>query len=142
MRWRRSRLRSTPSRSAAATAGTLILASGTGRRYAAPRAIVSIHASSGDEEEIYSYDRVGRQRYEGVFRDRADLPDEWYPLTGDRSYYLTPKQALEMDLVDAILGEGEAAEDMTRRTEPRVEAGPAAAGRPEAPQAAGGDGGS
>ncbi len=119
------------------SAGTLILASGTGRRYAARRAIISIHASSGDDQEFYSYDRVGRRRYEEAFRDRAELPDDWYPLTGDRSYYLTPEQALEMDLVDAILGDGETA-NAAPPAEGEVEAAPAQGRVEAAPVAVGG----
>lgn len=109
------------------SAGTLILASGTGRRYAAPRSIVSIHANREDGGVLYSHSLADRVRFEEVFREHAELPAHWYPLTSDRSYYLTPEQALEMGLVDAILGAGEPREEPAAEPAVRLEAGVAAA---------------
>jgi len=85
------------------SAGALILAAGTGRRYATPNAVLMIHASlDEDSKRPYSYERLALQRYERIWRERADLPDEWFPMVGGEEYYLSPQEALQFKLIDEI----------------------------------------
>ena len=85
------------------SAGALILAAGTGRRFATPNAVLMIHASlDEDSKRPYSYERLALDRYERVWRDHADLPEEWFPMVGDEEYYLSPEQALQFKLIDEI----------------------------------------
>ena len=85
------------------SAGALILAAGTGRRYATPNAVLMIHASlDADERRPYSYERLARERYERVWRERAQLPTEWFPMIGGEEYYLSSEEALRFKLIDAI----------------------------------------
>jgi ATP-dependent Clp protease protease subunit len=87
------------------SAGTLILAAGA-RRYATANAMLMIHASLDEDlERPYSYERLALQRYERVWRERAKLPDDWFPMVGGEEYYLSPQQALEFDLIDEIVAE-------------------------------------
>lgn len=86
------------------SAGALILAAGTARRYATPNTVLMIHASlDEDPKRPYSYERLALERYERVWRERADLPDEWFPMIGGEEYYLSPQEALQFKLVDEIV---------------------------------------
>ncbi|MGD9762299.1 MAG: ATP-dependent Clp protease proteolytic subunit [Candidatus Binatia bacterium] len=86
------------------SSGALILAAGTGRRYATPNAVLMIHASldDGGGKESYSYERLALARYERIWRERATLPDEWFPMIGGEEYYLSPQEALQFRLIDEI----------------------------------------
>jgi len=86
------------------SAGALILAAGTGRRYATPNTVLMIHASlDEDSKRPYSYERLALDRYERVWHERAQLPEEWFPMVGDEEYYLSPDQALQFKLIDEIV---------------------------------------
>jgi ATP-dependent protease ClpP protease subunit len=85
------------------SSGALILAAGTGRRYATPDAVLMIHASlDEDSKHPYSYERLALERYEHVWRTRAELPDDWFPMVGGEEYYLSPQEALQFKLIDEI----------------------------------------
>ena len=85
------------------SAGALILAAGTGRRYATPNAVLMIHASlDEDTKQSYSYERLALQRYERVWRGARQLPDAWFPMVGGEEYYLSPQEALEFKMIDEI----------------------------------------
>ena len=85
------------------SAGALILAAGTGRRYATPNAVLMIHASlDEDTKESYSYERLALDRYERVWREHAVLPADWFPMVGGEEYYLSPDDALRFKLIDEI----------------------------------------
>jgi ATP-dependent Clp endopeptidase proteolytic subunit ClpP len=85
------------------SAGTLILAAGTARRYASPNAVLMIHASlDADPKRPYSYERLALERYEEIWRQRAKLPADWFPMVGGEEYYLSPQEALQFGLIDEI----------------------------------------
>jgi ATP-dependent Clp protease protease subunit len=88
------------------SSGALILAAGTGRRYATPDAVLMIHASldedSKDAKHPYSYDRLALDRYERVWHERTEVPDAWFPMVGGEEYYLSPQEALRFKLIDEI----------------------------------------
>lgn len=85
------------------SSGTLILAAGTGRRYATPNAVLMVHASlDPSSRDSFSYERLALQRYERIWRRRASLPDAWFPMVDGREYYLSPQEALDFKLIDEI----------------------------------------
>lgn len=85
------------------SSGALILAAGTGRRYATPNAVLMIHASLDQAGKAsYSYERLALQRYERIWRRRAALPEPWFPMVGGQEYYLSPQEALDFKLIDEI----------------------------------------
>jgi len=95
------------------SAGALILAAGTGTRFATPNAMLMVHASLDEDlKESYSYERLALQRYERIWRQRAALPDDWFPMVGGEEYYLSPQEALRFKLIDAIVP----ADDPTHHT--------------------------
>ena len=87
------------------SAGTMILVSATGKRYATPNAILAVHINNEDSTEPYSAEPIEKHRDEQLFRSRARLPKDWYPMIGDRTYYLSAEDALEFGLIDAIRGD-------------------------------------
>ena len=88
------------------SAGALILAAGTGERYATDDAIIMVHASLADSSEDFTYDRLALARYEKVFRSKAQLPSDWYPMTSDKTYYLNADQALAYKMIDEVVRPG------------------------------------
>jgi ATP-dependent Clp protease protease subunit len=84
------------------SSGALILTSGTGTRRATENAIIMIHADLGDSTADYSFERLSRERYERVWSETSELPDDWFPMTDAESYYLSPDEALELGVIDEI----------------------------------------
>jgi ATP-dependent Clp protease protease subunit len=84
------------------SAGALILMSGTGHRSATPNALISLHASFFSDEGVDSHGALERARVEGLMRDKANLPDSWFPYEDDASHYFTAQRALELAIIDGI----------------------------------------
>jgi ATP-dependent Clp protease protease subunit len=85
------------------SAGAVILAAGTGRRYSTDSAIMMLHTNLADSEDPFSYGRLDRARYEDFWREAAELPTRWYPMTGEALYYLSPDEALQFGIIDEVL---------------------------------------
>lgn len=85
------------------SAGAVILAGGTGRRYATDRAIIMVHTNLVDSSAPFSFGRLDRARYEGFWREVAELPTRWFPMTGEETYYLSADEALQFGIVDEVL---------------------------------------
>ena len=83
------------------SAGALILASATGSRTISEYAIVMVHANLSDPKD----DRPAAlrlRRFQNLWRTYAKLPEGWYPMTGENTYYLSPEEAVEYGIADAI----------------------------------------
>lgn len=85
------------------SAGAVILAAGTGRRYAMDSAIIMVHTNLVDSSPPFSFGRLDRARYENFWRQVADLPARWFPMTGESTYYISADEALEYGIVDEVL---------------------------------------
>lgn len=92
------------------SAGTVILAAGTGTRTATPNAILSVHVNEmlpeddedGEEAGDHNYTRHELARFRGVYERYTSVPKDWFDAPGDNQYYLDAEQALRMELIDAI----------------------------------------
>jgi len=84
------------------SAGTMILAAGTGVRSASRNAIIMVHANAFDSQEPFSIEMKSNRRYERLWREKTDLPEDWFPMTRDEAYYLTPEEAVEMGIIDEV----------------------------------------
>ena len=84
------------------SAGAMIVAAGTGKRVAYSHALFSIHIAYNSQDLDMPYanrpDRVN-----AFLLDKAKLPEKWFPLEDDRSYYLSAVQAKEFALIDKVL---------------------------------------
>lgn len=84
----------------------LVLVAGTGQRSAAENSILMVHANLEDSVKPHSYERIDKARYEKLWRDHSKLPGNWFPMTSDKAYYLTPQEALEYAVIDKISSRG------------------------------------
>jgi ATP-dependent Clp protease protease subunit len=84
------------------SAGTIVLAGGTGRRRAFPGTVISIHVIEDPGDGKYSSPATYRGRAEEFWRRRAKLPESFFPMIGDRTYSLRAEEALELGVIDEI----------------------------------------
>jgi ATP-dependent Clp protease protease subunit len=84
------------------SAGAIVLAGGTGTRSATPNSLLMVHANVEDSAEEFSSGQLGVERESRFWMEHARLPKQWFPLTSDTTYYLSPEQALEYGIVDAV----------------------------------------
>jgi len=103
------------------SAGTVILAAGTGTRTATPNALLSVHVNDyqpGVDEFDLDLDARELARFRDVYRRYTDVPADWFEEPGDNQYYLDAEEALELGLIDQI-AEPEWQTPPERRAEPR-----------------------
>lgn len=96
------------------SAGSMILVAGTGTRTISRNALVMVHANLDDSSEPYSFERLALKRFHRLYQEKAHLPDDWYPLTGEDTYYLSPDEAKGFGLVDVISDHEPPSENPTR----------------------------
>ena len=86
------------------SAGTVILTSATGLRIASRNAQIMVHANldvpTGAEKN--NEEAMNRERINALYQKRAHLPDNWFPLTGGKKYYISAKAAHVYGLIDEI----------------------------------------
>lgn len=85
------------------SAGTVVLAAGTGMRAASANTVMSVHVNDywrGDDE--YDVDVQELSRFRRVYKQYTNVPQEWFDEAGDQQYYFDAKQALRMNLIDVI----------------------------------------
>jgi ATP-dependent Clp protease protease subunit len=81
------------------SAGSIVLAGGTGRRRAFPDTVITIHVV---DQSGSSSAGAYRKREEEFWRRRAKLPDRFFPMIGDVTYALSAAEALEFGVIDEI----------------------------------------
>lgn len=84
------------------SAGAMILLGATGKRYASVNSDIVLHFNRDDDNDIYSVEKINRERFEQLYRTKSRIPSDWYPLTGNRRLHLTAKEALSLGIVDEI----------------------------------------
>jgi len=84
------------------SAGAMILVAGTGRRFAYPNAVIAIHGGKKVGRVPPAYLRVVDAQVQALWKQRAKLPAEWFPLRGDAMHFLPPEKALEHGVIDEI----------------------------------------
>lgn len=83
------------------SAGAVLVASGTGERSAFSTSLFSMHISYGSNGTNQSFG-TPEDRENEYIQKITKLPESWFPLEDDRSYYLNVEQALEYGLIDRI----------------------------------------
>jgi ATP-dependent Clp protease protease subunit len=83
------------------SAGTLIVAAGTGTRIATPDALLMVHANLEDTDEPFAQESRELAREERFWKEHARLPADWV-LDSDQSYYLTADEAKQYGIVDVV----------------------------------------
>ncbi len=82
--------------------GAMILVAGTGRRFAFPNAVIAIHGGKKVGHVPQDYMRIVNQQIESLWKQRAHLPPDWFPLRGDLMHFLSSSKALEYGVIDEI----------------------------------------
>ncbi len=85
------------------SAGTLIVASGTGVRAAYENALLMVHDNLSENFGDYSVDDLENERMLHFWQNFKKIPGDWFTSAGDNMYYLNAEQALQMGLIDTIL---------------------------------------
>lgn len=83
------------------SAGTLVVAGGTGTRAATRDALLMVHANLADSDEPFAQEPREAAREHAFWRTRAHLPSDWQ-LDGDSSYYMTAEEARQFGIVDVV----------------------------------------
>ena len=81
------------------SACAMVLTAGSGRRTATPNTILMVHAHEPSDD----FDRLDIARDEKLWRENSSLPEDWYPMTAEKEYYLTAEQALNYKIIDEIM---------------------------------------
>ena len=91
------------------SAGTYLLASGTGKRYAFKSSRITIHTVGLDEEdddiesETYKYNNQLLYAETEFWSNLTKVPKEIYEAKDDTYFYLTANEALDFGLIDEII---------------------------------------
>lgn len=85
------------------SAGTLLVAGGTGTRTATPDALLMVHANLEASDEPFAQEQRELVREERFWKEHARLPGDW-ALDSDSSYYLTADEAQQFGIVDTVRG--------------------------------------
>ena len=93
------------------SAGSMILASGTGDRVVYPNTILGFHSLGDDEDDIFG------RRYINFWKRSANLPAEWLTRRDSEMIYFSPEKAIKHGVAD-ILVSGEADMDKSLEVEP------------------------
>jgi ATP-dependent Clp protease protease subunit len=84
------------------SAGTVILAAGTGTRRATPNALMSVHVNPYETGDEFEFDTRELARFRAVYRAFTDVPEVWFDQEGDNQWYFDARRALDMRLIDEI----------------------------------------
>lgn len=85
------------------SSGAIILACGTGERSATENSIIMVHANVDTSENVLDGDYHYQRLYEGMWKKNSNLPEEWFPMTRDMSYYFDADTALKYGVIDNII---------------------------------------
>jgi len=83
------------------SAGTLVVAGGTGTRAASRDALLMVHANLDGSDEPFAQEPRELAREARFWKTRARLPGDW-DLDGGGSYYLTAEEAKQFGIVDVV----------------------------------------
>ena len=89
------------------SAGTVVLASATGKRLAFSTSRIIVHIalseSCSEDDETYSPEAQEAYIYKLFWKNFSTLPEDLYTVKNDRYYNLTAAQALEFGIIDEII---------------------------------------
>ncbi|MCP4352447.1 MAG: ATP-dependent Clp protease proteolytic subunit [Desulfobacterales bacterium] len=85
------------------SAGAYILAAGTGKRFCTSATIIGIHINIDDSDEEWSRQRKGKERKIDFWNKHSELPKAFYPLKGNKFYFLNATEAKRFKIIDEII---------------------------------------
>jgi ATP-dependent Clp protease protease subunit len=84
------------------SSGAMILAAGTGVRYAYPFSAIMFHGGLYDEDGGYGQNTIDNRRLVAFWERHARLPADWLHCHEEKICFVGPEKALELGLVDQI----------------------------------------
>lgn len=90
----------------------LILCSATGQRTAGPNTLLSFHSNQYKIDKTNAKINLNYNRFERLIKGHTKIGDDW--LSQGRKnmhFYITPKEALKLEIIDAIRGNHASASD-------------------------------
>jgi ATP-dependent protease ClpP protease subunit len=86
------------------SAGVIVLLGATGKRYITQNSVIQIHGNLKDNENKNTYDYIDKNYRVGkLLKEKASLPEEWYPLSGEKYFTFPAEDALKYKMVDEII---------------------------------------
>ncbi len=83
--------------------GAVLLAAGTGKRFAFPDSTIVIHGMEMARKPPARYVELTQEAYTAFWRQHARLPEDWLPLPFGELFFLTAREALDYGVVDQII---------------------------------------
>ncbi|HOV76727.1 MAG TPA: ATP-dependent Clp protease proteolytic subunit [Sedimentisphaerales bacterium] len=84
------------------SSGAMILAAGTGVRYAYPFSSIMFHGGLYDQDGDYGQNTTDNQRLVAFWKQHANLPADWMECQGEKACFMGPDEALKFGIVDQI----------------------------------------
>lgn len=84
------------------SSGAMILASGTGTRYAYTHSSIMFHAGLSTDDEEYDNNSVDNTRLIAFWENHSNVPSEWIHTYSTKEIYNGPEEALTYGIVDQI----------------------------------------
>jgi len=84
------------------SAGAMILAAGTGVRYAYPFSSIMLHVGLYKGDGDFGENTTDNHRLIAFWERHARIPPDWLHARSEETYFLGPEKALELGLVDQI----------------------------------------
>lgn len=85
------------------SSGAMLLAAGTGVRYAYPFSSIMFHGGLYNDDGDHGQSTMDNRRLVAFWERHARLPPDWLDTREEKTYFLGPEKALELGLVDQIL---------------------------------------
>lgn len=84
------------------SSGAMILAAGTGVRYAYPYSSIMFHGGLYEDDGHYGENAIDNDRLVAFWERHAHLPSDWLHNDGEKSCFIGPEEALKLGIVDEI----------------------------------------
>ncbi len=85
------------------SAGVVLLISASGKRYAFNNSTIVPHFNRPLNPKPNTQAYFDNLRFTNIWREKTSIPNNWYPLSGNRLIRLTPKEAKEYRIIDEII---------------------------------------
>lgn len=84
------------------SAGSMILAAGTGVRYGYPFSAIMFHAGLYEDDGQYGGDRLDNQRWVTFWQTYAQVPPGWVQTYDEQSFFIGPEDAVAFGIIDEV----------------------------------------
>lgn len=87
------------------SAGVVLLINASGKRYAYSNSTIVAHFNRPINPEPNTQAYFDNIKFTNMWREKTNIPNSWYPLSGNRLIRLTPQEAKKYGIIDEIIKE-------------------------------------